>query len=814
MRIILGGQYISTLDATSVKITRAMTDPVPTCTVVVEDNTSSLAPQAMQELLVLDEQVVPNPTVNLLLNPQMNPYTTNWFINATPGMTLSQQTGGGVTITANNAATPRGFPMIQGTYANSANPGLYTVVGGQSYVFSVYGQATSPVNIGVSLSGFWLDANGNGLSSFGDADGPVPASTSNTRYSLIATAPATAAYFQVEFGLKLSSSTNSGSITFTQAQMEPLWFPTLSYPTPWCGPAQTNCQQLPDGLFIRQYRKFAGFVTHVTYQNYHGNKREVLIGAAGYAWLAGLILANDSFTNQSDATIITSLLTTYLNGFCTTGSIVKGVSNVTSLQANWDDLRTLFDGLCGLSGFYWTIDYYWNFIYAPPGYFAMPISLICDNSSTPDLVTSFPAYHFSREVDLTQPGAAILVIGGTSGSTTFSAEVIDPSTTAQYGITSGYTFTPGKMFLRKVNDSTLLSNADCTQRAMAELIQYDTARTIVHLSTNVELLAGESIQVTSNTDGLSQTTLLIQQVTARWIGTSETLTDQWEYQADLGAVNRAATAIMSRIFRTTQRNVSAPPIGTTTLALLESIGMTDTEATASVTSSYVQTIQADGPIAYYRLSNLEGTVADDWSGNGHIGTIVNSPTLGVATLLTDSAAPDTSDFAMTFAAASSQQITLPTSMVPTGSQPWSLECWFKVASVPPSGSHQTLMGWGGASGNQQFGVLNFASNGTTFQVVCSTDSGDILSGNLSTNTIYHVVGTYDGTNTRLYVNGSLVAGPTAFTLSLTQTLCCIAAYAPGSYSNSFFSGTIDEVAFYTFALSSTQIATHYAAGRP
>jgi hypothetical protein len=813
MRIILGGQYISTLDATSVKITRAMTDPVPTCTVVVEDNTSSLAPQAMQELLVLDEQVTPNPTTNLILNPTLNPYTTTWQISGnTSGITFSQLGGGGVTITLANASL-------------SAIPNVYQsflpVIPQVSYVVSYTVQASSPVNLVLFGYILWQDASLTGISiSYFTTNGTIPPTTPTRVSTTGLIAPANAAFALIVLGVETTSSTNSGAVSFLEVQFEPQWFPTLSYPTPFCGPAQTNCQQMPNGMYIRQYRKFAGFVTHVTYQNYHGNKREVLIGAVGYAWLAGLILANDSFSNKSDATIITSLLTTYLNGFCTTGNIVTGVSNVTSLQANWDDLRTLFDGLCGLSGFYWTIDYYWNFIYAPPGYFAMPISLICDNSSTPDLVTSFPAYHFSREVDFTQPGATILVIGGTSGSTTFSAEVIDSSTTAQYGITSGYTFTPGKMFMRKVNDSTLLSNADCTQRAMAELIQYDLARTIVHLSTNVEVLAGESIQVTSNTDGLSQTTLLIQQVTAQWIGTSETLTDQWEYQANLGAVNRAATAIMSRIFRTTQRNVSAPPIGATTLALLEPIGMTDTEATASVTSSYVQTIQADQPIAYYRLSNLEGTVADDWSGNGLAGTLNNSPTLGVGSLLTDSAPADTVDRAIAFASASSQYIQLPNgSLWPSGNNAWSLECWCKPTNAT-NANNGHLITIGNPGTNAAAGAICQTSTGG-WGVVTWGGTGHDFQGNGTSvaGTIYYLVATYDGAgNLLLYVSvgGTTTAyGPfSPGTLNLSASHQSIGDSWNGSAQRLFFDGVIDEVAIYTYKLTASQVSAHYAAGRP
>lgn len=804
MRIVIGNQYYSTLEGSTIQVQRSATDPVPTCTLHLRDNSSSLNPLPMQELLVIDDQQIPHPTANLALNPSLNPYTTDWTSFSGSGLTLSQNTGGGLIYTFSNCTLLPGSITTQQTPTGSVTPG-------QSYIFSVNVQGgSSPTNIGAGIFLVWLDAAGNAISTI-TTTGSLPASTSLVQLTASGVAPAGAAAASLQLGFQRSSTTNSGTLTWTQVQFEPEWFPTQTYPSTWCGPSQANCVQLPLGYWIRQYRRFAGFITHSIAQDYHGNVRTLQIDAVGYAWLTGTILANDSFSNQADSAIITSLANKYLvsagTSMLSTSNVVTGVT-VPSLQANWDDLRTLFDGLAGISGFYWTIDYYWSMIYAPPGYFSQGIGLICDDSSQPNNTTTFPAYNFSAEADFTQPGSTILVIG--SGSNV--AEVVDPGQTAQLGQLSSYYLPVGTSWMRKINDSTLGSVSTCTQRALAEMLQYDFARNIYHITTNVELIPGESIQLTSATENLSDSTQLVQQTTGKWIGTTELLVDEWEYQSDLGATNRAATNMISRIFRQTQRNSSAPAISTTTLAVLEAIGLQDSVATAAQTSSYVGTVQADGPIGYYRLSNQQGTVADDWSGNGNTGTIVNSPTLNVATLLTDTAPADTSDLAITCAAASSQQINLPTSMVPIGAHAWSLECWFKVTAVPPSGSHQTLMGWGAATGNQKFGVLNFTSNGTTFQVVCSTNSGDIASGNLSTSTIYHVVGTYDGSSTRLYLNGSLVAGPTAFTLSLTQTLCCIAAYSPGSYSSSFFSGTIDEVAFYTYALSSTQISTHYTAG--
>jgi hypothetical protein len=625
------------------------------------------------------------------------------------------------------------------------------------------------------------------------------------RYSITSTAPAGAAYVQILLNVKGASGTNSGTITFTNAQFEPDWIPTLSYPTPFCGPSQTNCRQLPLGFWIRQYRKFAGFVTNISPNSYHGNARTISISAVGYAWLAGLIIGNDTFSNKTDAQIFTTLLNKYFvsNGtaMCTTTNVITGVT-VSSMVLNWDDIRTVDDNLCGLSSFFWTIDYYWNAIYAPPGYLSMPISLLCDNSGPPDMVTTFPAYNFSSQLDATQPGSNIIVLGNGSNA----AQVIDPSQVANIAQICGYSLPPTTSWMRKVNDATLNSASDCTQRGIAELIQYDNPRTLATLSTNVELLAGYGISITSSTDGFNQTTLLIQQVTASWLGTDETLTDEWEYQANLGAVFRAATNMISRIYRRTNLNTSAPSLGTPTLALIEQIGIKDSTGTGSLVNNYASVVLADTPIGYYRFAEITGTIADDISGNANQGTIHAGPTLEVATLLTDAA--DSTDKAITFASASTQYVGVPMSMTPLGAHAWSLECWFNMASIPLTTGNYVVMGWGNLATHQQALLAVKVAAGPVVSFLLTTDGTDLNTGTVSGATTYHMVGTYDGTNLRLYVNGSLVAGPTAATMNLVASFARIGNDSAGNS----FNGTLDEPAFYNYALSGAQISAHYAAG--
>lgn len=807
MRVIIGGQYYSTLDAATVSISKSVSDPVPTCQLTLTDQNSTIDIPKPSEIIVLDEQVIPNPTINLVLNPTLNPYTTTWQNSGvTTGIAFSQHSGGGATITLTNAAGGQ-VPNVYQFLTNGS------VVPLQSYTFSFTLQGSGTMS-NFTFDGFidWLDAANNVLETT-NLNGPIGLPpTTPTIYSTTAASPAGTVSLAIILGIRVLNSTNSGAATFTNAQIEPTWFPTQNYPTPFCGPSQTNCQQLPLGYWIRQYRKFGGFVNDVQPQNYRGNTRDYVINAVGYAWLLSTIYVPDLFTSKTDAQIITSLLSTYLvstppfgtsTAMCNTTNVISSGITLSSFQSNWDDLRTNLNNLASQSTFYWTIDDYWNAIYAPYGYFSMQIGLVLDDSSNPDDVSTFPGYAVSAEEDFTQPGSTILVIG----SGTNVAKVIDPAQTAQIGLVSGYYLPAGTAWMRKVNESSLGSIADCTQRGQAELLQYDYERDILNVTTNEELFAGYGISVTDAQDGYSSSILLVQDVTATWIGTNETLTDEWEYAAVLGSVNRDATNILSRIYRATNSNSSAPAVSTTTLEALESIGISDTVAISSaLAAGYQPTILGNGPIAYYRLNNLQGTTVDDFSGNGYVGTSHNSPTLQVPTLLTD--AQDSSDTAQTFASASSQYISLPTSFTPTGSgHAWSLEAWALITSIPGSGNY-AIITWGANSTNN-LGQIRLTSTGTTAHFDFLVFNTDLNSSNISANTIYHLVGTYDGSNLRFYINGSLAVGPTAATVNLGTTATQIGAAAgPGS----FFNGTIDETAFYNYALSAVQISIHYAAG--
>jgi len=140
----------------------------------------------------------------------------------------------------------------------------------------------------------------------------------------------------------------------------------------------------------------------------------------------------------------------------------------------------------------------------------------------------------------------------------------------------------------------------------------------------------------------------------------------------------------------------------------------------------------------------------------------------------------------------------------TFSSTMSIEGW--VLTPGSTGTDNALFGcWSGSVGSM---LICIASAN---QMKFYTQASNNVVGTLSTNTAYHVVGTYDGTNQRGYINGSLVMGPTAASApGSTSTVFEVAGYA--GHAGPGLTGKYSNIAVYSKALSATEVTDHYNAG--
>jgi RHS repeat-associated protein len=212
--------------------------------------------------------------------------------------------------------------------------------------------------------------------------------------------------------------------------------------------------------------------------------------------------------------------------------------------------------------------------------------------------------------------------------------------------------------------------------------------------------------------------------------------------------------------------------------------------------TYAANVSADQPVGYWRLGEASGQAADS-SGNAHPSTIANAISYS-----TPGAIIGDTDNSIGFNGTSSYlSIPYTASLAPASAI--SLEVWLKTGANP--GVIAILLD----SENGSFAKgakLNFDTTGhAQFQL---DPQVVITSGVLSLNAWHHVVGTYDGSNQRLYVDGALVGGPSPGTYVANDGGAITIGASTNGTSN-FWNGNLDEAAIYNYALTPARILAHY-----
>jgi hypothetical protein len=150
----------------------------------------------------------------------------------------------------------------------------------------------------------------------------------------------------------------------------------------------------------------------------------------------------------------------------------------------------------------------------------------------------------------------------------------------------------------------------------------------------------------------------------------------------------------------------------------------------------------------------------------------------------------------------SQYLTMPTDGLPYGNSASTMEAWVMNNTATAASGYQFAVSYGTAATNQarHLGVLN-----NTF-IHGSYGASDITSGTVAQNVWYHLAGTFDGVNHRLYVNGVLLTTSGSTTFNTTSATAQI-----GRQVNAieYWNGNIANVKIYNRALSATEILQNY-----
>lgn len=222
-------------------------------------------------------------------------------------------------------------------------------------------------------------------------------------------------------------------------------------------------------------------------------------------------------------------------------------------------------------------------------------------------------------------------------------------------------------------------------------------------------------------------------------------------------------------------------------------------------SDYPSLVLADEPAVYLRLGEPSGTIAVDSSGGGRDGEY-HFPTLGTPGLLVGD-----SDTCVTFVAASTDFISIDLA----DNSVWdstTITCEALIRTSASGAIHSTWDRDDGSSRVFQFrmeasgvlGMIVFTAGGTVNASVTGSTS-------INDGQPHHIVGTYDGTTIKLFVDGVL-DGSVAHSGTLnTGGRLTLGANESGGGHAQAWDGDLDEAAYYLTALSAARIAAHFDA---
>lgn len=276
------------------------------------------------------------------------------------------------------------------------------------------------------------------------------------------------------------------------------------------------------------------------------------------------------------------------------------------------------------------------------------------------------------------------------------------------------------------------------------------------------------------------------------VGTSLILASAPDNKVAIGPASTANTLILynktnaGKIWKLTLGRYDAPSKG---------VNLVGNTASSGGSSSFPGVVTSLSPIAYWRLGDTSGTTAADTG--SHPGTYTNSPTLNVTGLVTGT------DKAVTFNG-TNQYVSIPYSAALNPTTTFSVAFFAKLSGGAgtyrsPLASQNSVSG----SGGWKFYVND--TNHWLFRVTGGAsgnlDSDAVATATATIGQTYFVVGTYDGTTARLYLDGVLVAATVGPYVPNNALRMAIGANNDVPTPSFYFPGTIDEVALYGTTLT-------------
>lgn len=213
-----------------------------------------------------------------------------------------------------------------------------------------------------------------------------------------------------------------------------------------------------------------------------------------------------------------------------------------------------------------------------------------------------------------------------------------------------------------------------------------------------------------------------------------------------------------------------------------------------------------GPIAYWKFDEGYGQTANDSTSNNNDGTL--GATTGSAsddpTWLTEDQC--VSGKCLQFDGGDYAQVLDNPKIEPSNAI--TVSAWIKPTS--PLTSYQMIVDKQASGGSYGYTLrLNNATGKALFRIYTNSGHDALGTTVLTANKWYFIVGTYDGTNVNIYVDGKLeTSTPTTGTITYDSSNLHIGRRSDGYY----FQGTIDEPKIYPYARTEAQIKEDFNMG--
>ncbi len=291
--------------------------------------------------------------------------------------------------------------------------------------------------------------------------------------------------------------------------------------------------------------------------------------------------------------------------------------------------------------------------------------------------------------------------------------------------------------------------------------------------------------------------------TPTWIDTSAVqanLTAGQTYRVRLelsGAATTTLSLYVNGVLLATGTDTTAP------FTAAGKAGIMDGEPSGTFSKSDAAGIHFENfqvtPSTYPRAADSKGSNTGDYK---------NGPTLGATGALVGDA-----NTAAGFDGVNDHVQVTNSTGIPVGASTRSVEAWFKTSSA----ARQVLFHYGSRVDTQEFGLW-LDAGGTTMTAWGFGGAHDkvfTLPAAVNDGNWHQVVQTYSGTVLVLYIDGVALASQTATRATVMNMYGFgIGAVIDPSDTNSggFFTGSLDEVSFYTTVLSQTTVTDHYLLG--